>query len=131
MLRYSQLCQERPAEWTGLDVPALASALRTAETRERAACDTIMRALLAPGGVLGAPTPAQGYLCAMRGMCALDTLGVLQPASSRPLYPQPPPGWSDDQLLEWLLVDNWHQRADTWLKLVAFAGATGRNFYTG
>jgi hypothetical protein len=32
--------------------------------------------------------------------------------------------------LEWLLVSNWQQRHDTWLKPCAYAVATGNAFYS-
>lgn len=67
----------------------------------------------------------------MRCLCALDTLGILHAElRSRALYPEPPK-WSSEELLEWLLVSNWQQRHDTWLKLCAFVIATGNAFYSG
>jgi len=105
--------------------------MRMAEALDRLPCDALMRALLRGNGI-GRPTPRQAYFCAMRCLCALDTLGILHAElEDRALYPEPPAKWTDEQLLEWLLVSNWQQRHDTWLKLAALSAATGLGLYSG
>lgn len=130
-LRCRELGAEPDAEWAKLPVRELATTLRAAEALNRLPCDALVRALLGGGGI-GQPTSRQSYFCAMRCLCALDTLGIIHAElNDRPLYPRPPSGWSDEQLLEWLLVSNWQQRHDTWLKLAALSVATGFGFYSG
>ncbi len=105
--------------------------MQVAEAKERLVCDELLRTLARPGGVIGKLTPLQSYFCLIRSLCALDTLGILHAElRSRPLYPDPPK-WPSEDLLEWLLVSNWQQRHDTWLKLCAFAVAIGNTFYSG
>lgn len=119
------------AEWSSLAVAELGTALRLAEAKERLVCDELLRQLVRENFPVGKLAPLRGYFCAMRCLCALDTLGILHAElRSRPLYPQPP-DWSAAELLEWLLISNWQQRHDTWLKLCAYAVATGNSFYSG
>jgi hypothetical protein len=119
------------AEWSGLAVAELGTAMRLAEAKERPVCDELLRQLVREKASLGKLPPLRGYFCAMRCLCALDTLGILHAElRSRPLYPQPP-DWPPSDLLEWLLISNWQQRHDTWLKLCAYAVATGNAFYSG
>lgn len=117
--------------WRELPVAALGRVMQAAEAKERLVCDELLRSLVRPGGVIGKPPPPQIYFCLIRSLCALDTLGILHAElRSRPLYPEPPK-WPSEDLLEWLLVSNWQQRHDTWLKLCAYAVATGNPFYSG
>jgi hypothetical protein len=130
-LRCRELGGEPDAAWAKLPVSELATTLRMAEAVDRLPCDALMQTLLRGGGI-GQPTSRQGLFCAMRCLCALDTLGIIHAElDGRPLYPQPPSGWTDAQLLEWLLVSNWQQRHDTWLKLAALSVATGLGLYSG
>ena len=130
-LRCRELGGAPDPAWLALPVRELAMALRMAEAVERLPCDALMRALVHGGGI-GQPTTRQSYFCAIRCLCALDTLGIIHAEmDDRPLYSEPPAEWTDDQLLEWLLVSNWQQRHDTWLKLAAFSAATGLGFYSG
>jgi len=130
-LRCRELGGAPDASWLDLPVKELATALRVAEAVERLPCDALMRALVRGDGI-GQPTSRQAYFSAMRCLCALDTLGIMHAElNDRPLYPEPPAKWTDGQLLEWLLVSNWQQRHDTWLKLTAFSAATGLGLYSG
>ncbi|WP_148217979.1 hypothetical protein [Opitutus terrae] len=130
-LRCQELGGAPDPAWLKLPVRELATTLRAAEALDRLPCDALMRALLRGGGI-GQPTPRQGYFCAMRCLCALDTLGIIHAElNDHPLYPEPPTKWTDEQLLEWLLVSNWQQRHDTWLKLNALSAATGLGLYSG
>ncbi len=130
-LRCQELGGLPDAAWLELPVKELATTLRLAEAVDRLPCDAQMRALLR-GEAIGRPTPRQGYFCGMRCLCALDTLGIIHAElDDRALYPEPPKGWTDEQLLEWLLVSNWQQRHDTWLKLTAISAASGLGFYSG
>ena len=129
--RMAELGAAPDPRWKALPLGELATEMRLAEARERPVCDAIMRGLLRSAAGAGRPTALQALFCSMRCHCALDTLGILHaPLNERPLYPRPP-AWPDADLLEWLLVSNWGQRHDTWLKLCAFAGHTGRGFYSG
>jgi hypothetical protein len=117
--------------WLALPPRELATAMRMAEAVERLPCDALMRALLHGNGI-GQPTRRQSYFCVMRCLCALDTLGVMHAElNDRPLYSEPPADWTEEQLLEWLLVSNWQHRHDTWLKLAAFVAASGLGLYSG
>lgn len=110
----------------------LATAMRMAEAIERLRCDALLRAALIPNGGFGQPTSRQSFFCVMRCLCALDTLGIIHAElDDRPLYPTPPSDWSDEALLGWLLIANWQQRHDTWLKLSAFSVASGLGLYSG
>lgn len=130
MQRCHELGGGVPNDWHDLSVADLATTMRVAEATDRQACDVLM-SLLCENGVLGKPTPLQCYFSAMRCMCALDTLGIFHANEySRSLYPTPP-RWNQKELLQWLLIANWYQRHDTWIKLMAFAASTGRNFYSG
>ncbi len=55
-----------------------------------------------------------------RIQCALDFLGMIFPpqASACP-FSEIPRSWSDERVVEWLLVDLWVRRFDHWLKLTA------------
>ncbi len=118
--------------WAGLAARDFVTAMRVAEARERLCCDALLRAFVQPDGGLGKLTPRQAYFCAMRCLCALDTLGILHAElTDRPLYPQPPADWTNEQLLEWLLVSNWQQRHDTWLKLAATSISMGLGLCSG
>jgi hypothetical protein len=131
-VRCRELGGEPDAAWLQLPAKELAVTLRKAEAQERLACDALLQVMLEPGGAMGRPSPRLAYFCAMRCLCALDSLGILHAElRDRPLYPQPPADWTDAQLLEWLLVSNWQQRHDTWLKLSAFCAATGLGLYSG
>lgn len=117
--------------WKEMPVENLGKAMQLAEAKERLVCDELLRRMVRDGDAVGTLPPLRGYFCAMRCLCALDTLGILHAeADSKPLYPIPPK-WSSEELLEWMLVSNWQQRHDTWLKLCAFAVATGNPFYSG
>jgi hypothetical protein len=130
-LRCRELGAAPDPAWQTMPVADLALAMQMAEALVRPACDELMRALSRPGGVVGKLTPQQAYFCSMRCLCALDTLGLLHAdLRGKELYPVPPP-WPARDLLEWLLVSNWAHRHDTWLKLAAYAGATGRGLYSG
>lgn len=130
-LRCRELGGEPDAGWLKLPVKELATKLRMAEALDRLPCDALMRALVRGEGI-GQPTPRQGYFCAMRCLCALDTLGIIHAElDHRALYSEPPAKWTDQQLLEWLLISNWQQRHDTWLKLAAVSAATGLGLYSG
>ena len=129
--RFHELGLAPDPTWQNLPVAELGTAMRLAEAKDRLVCDELARALLRPGGAIGRPTPLQSYFCVVRCLCALDTLGILHAElRSRPLYPRPP-NWKAEDLLEWLLVSNWAQRHDTWLKLCAYAASTGNPFYSG
>jgi hypothetical protein len=67
--------------WLALSARELATAMRLAEAVERLPCDALMRALLHGGGI-GQPTPRPSYFCALRCLCALDTLGSPNAQSS-------------------------------------------------
>lgn len=117
--------------WTYMAAGDLGIAMRIAEAKVRPVCDELLHELVKPGGVMGRPSQAVMYFCCLRGLCALDTLGIFHAElNSRPLYPHPP-HWPSRDLLEWLLVSNWEQRHDTWLKLCAYAVTTGNPFYSG
>lgn len=117
--------------WQGLPVAELGLAMRVAEAKARPVCDELMKSLAHPGGVIGKLSPLQGYFCSLRCLCALDTLGILHAElRGEALYPVPPP-WPTATLVEWLLISNWEHRHDIWLKLAAYAGATGNLFYSG
>jgi hypothetical protein len=130
-LRCRELGAAPDPQWMKMTVDELALAMRAAEAKVRPSCDALMRSLSKPGGVVGSMTQQQAYFCSMRCLCALDTLGLLHAdLRGKELYPVPPP-WPVEDLLEWLLVSNWANRHDTWLKLAAYAGATGRGLYSG
>ena len=116
-------------EWSALPVAEVGTRMLFAEAKERLVCDELLRSFVRESGVIGTLPPLRAYFCLIRTRCALDTLGILHAElKSKPLYSQPP-DWSSDELLEWLLVSNWQQRHDTWLKLCAYAVATGNTFY--
>jgi hypothetical protein len=130
--RFRELGSAPPDEWRGLSVNELYASMRLLEARTRLECNAIMRALVHDPTGIGQPTPLQAHFCAMRVLCALDTLGVLHAElEGRPLYPRPPEKWSDAQLLEWLLVVNWGHRHDTWLKTASLALSMGVGMYSG
>jgi hypothetical protein len=131
VVRCRELGAAPDPRWNGLPVAELGAVMRAAEAKERVPCDELLRNLVRPGGVMGTLPPLRSYFCLIRALCALDTLGILHAElRSRPLYPEPP-NWTSDELLEWLLVSNWQHRHDTWLKLCAYAVATGNAFYSG
>lgn len=131
-MRFRELGGEPQSFWHELPAEKLAVEMRMAEALDRLPCDAHLRAVLRPGGVMGQPTSRQAYFCTMRCLCALDTLGIIHAElDNRALYPKPPVDWTDQELLEWLLVTNWQQRHDTWLKLTAFCAATGLGLYSG
>lgn len=131
VVRCRELGAAPDAQWSGLPIAELGTLMRFAEAKERLVCDELLRRLVRSGGVIGTLPSLRGYFCVIRCLCALDTLGVFHAElQSKPLYPQPP-NWPADELLEWLLVSNWQQRHDTWLKLCAYAVATGNAFYSG
>lgn len=130
--RFRELGGKPDPKWTGLPVKDLAVAMRVAESLDRLPCDALLRVVAQPGGSIGQPTTWQSYFCVIRCLCALDTLGIIHAElSDRPLYPRPPAGWTNEQLLEWLLVANWQQRHDTWLKLTALCVGTGLGLHSG
>jgi len=130
-LRCRDLGGEPDPTWSKLPVRELVMTLRMAKAVDRLPWDALMQTLLRGGGI-GQPTSRQGLFCAMRCLCALDTLGIIHAElNGRPLYHQPPSDWTDVQLLEWLLVSNWQQRHDTWLRLAAISVATGLGLYSG
>jgi len=130
-LRCRELGAVPDPTWEGMPVEKLVVAMRMAEAKVRPTCDELMRSLSKPGGVVGGMTPQQAYFCSMRCLCALDTLGILHAdLRGKELYPVPPT-WPVADLLEWLLVSNWAHRHDTWLKLAAYASATGKALYSG
>ena len=131
VMRCKELVAAPDPSWPGMTVGDLGVAMRIAEAKVRPICDEMLRELVKPGGIMGRPTQSAAYFCFLRGLCALDTLGIFHvELHSRPLYDKPPK-WHSHELLEWLLVSNWEQRHDTWLKLSAYAVATGNGFYSG
>jgi hypothetical protein len=60
-----------------------------------------------------------------RLMCALDFLGMVFPPQAQVSpFSDLPKQWTQQQAIEWLLVDLWTRRFDHWLKLNAL-GVTG------
>ncbi len=117
--------------WKEMPVEKLGKAMQFAEAKERLVCDELLRQLVRESAAVGTLPPLRSHFCAMRCLCALDTLGILHAeVDGKPLYPGPPK-WPSEELLEWMLVSNWQQRHDTWLKLSAYAVATGNTFYSG
>jgi hypothetical protein len=86
----------------------------------RPAVDSAARHLakhgVAPQGLI----PDSRYYLCFRIQCALDFIGMIFPpqASVCP-FSELPQSWSDNQVIEWLLVDLWVRRFDHWLKLSA------------
>lgn len=131
-VRFSALGAAPDPAWKDLPLVELAHRVKLAEAKDRPVCDAIMLAILSSPDGAARPTALQSYFCAMRCMCALDTLGILHAElRGRALYPLEPTGWKPAEILEWLLVTNWEQRHDTWLKLTNYAVATGHGFYSG
>ena len=130
--RFRELGAAPPDEWNGLPAEEVYESMRRSEARVRIECDFIMRALLDEDDLIGTPSPLQAYFCSMRTSCALDTLRLFNAElSDCPLYPCPPEEWSSAELLEWLLVTNWEQRHDAWVKTAALAFALGLRNYPG
>ena|ERR1700694_3840206 len=57
------------------------------------------------------------YYLGLRFGCAMDFLGMIFPpqAAAAP-FDDISPDWSDERLIEWLLIDLWVRRFDHWLK---------------
>lgn len=60
------------------------------------------------------------WYLAFRLHCALDFVGMIYPpqASSAP-FSDIPKSWTEQRVIEWLLIDLWIRRFDHWLKLQA------------
>lgn len=75
-------------------------------------------------------TAAARYYLSLRVGCALDFLGmVFPPKSADAPFGDVPSDWSDERLIEWLLIDLWTRRFDTWLKLDAISAMGPFAFY--
>jgi len=70
-------------------------------------------------------SPLVRFYFLFRLECAKDFVGMLFPPEAEVSpFPDVPADWSDQQALEWLLIDLWVRRHDHWLKLNAI-GARG------
>lgn len=75
-------------------------------------------------------SPAARYYLALRFGCAMDFLGmVFPPQAAASPFGEIPAEWSNQQVIEWLLVDLWLRRFDVWLKLDAISAMGPFAFY--
>lgn len=118
-------------ELRGRSATEIAQSLAMLDARTRFECEQIVRDMVAgPGGVTC--TPLQAYMLATRCRCALDTISILATKTLEAAPFTPPRGiWKGAVFLEWLLVANWTERHDAWLKLTAHGIATGNQYYSG
>ena len=101
---------------------ALARHYFAEESKLRSHVDIVARELVRLGGLPNGTRGDVRYYLAQRLMCALDFLGMVFPpqAESAP-FGEVPAQWTDEKIIEWLLVDLWVRRFDTWLKLDAIS----------
>lgn len=132
MMRFVQLGAAPDPAWIGRPAAEIGAALRAADDREGSACDRLITSMLSQTGTTDQSSPIRLFLCSTRCLCALDTMGILHAElKGRPLYSEVPQNWTDGEVLEWLLISNWKQRRETWLKLTAYSAATGGGLYSG
>ena len=122
-------------DWRGLDLKELSEYLRLREAESRNDCHDIITNMIRSTVATAQPSPLHAYFLACRCRCALDTMMILatpkQELSKSIIAPKLPPDWTQDDLLEWLLVGTWDMRHDVWMKLTAFAIKSGNPFYSG
>jgi hypothetical protein len=64
--------------------------------------------------------PEVRYYLAFRIQCALDFIGLIFPPQSMSCpFSEIPRRWTNEQMIEWLLIDLWVRRFDQWIKLNA------------
>jgi hypothetical protein len=96
----------------------------------RPAVDSAARHIAKHGVAPREILPDARWYLGFRIQCALDFLGMIFPpqASDAP-FREIPKAWSDEQVVEWLLVDLWVRRYDHWLKLNAIGHFGPFSFY--
>lgn len=134
--RFTEIGGAVPEQWKGAPITSLVTAVQLAEAKQRNFCDDIIHDMLFADVPAAQPTPLQAYFLACRCRCAIDTIGLIATPNSNTELPMElvsglPAGWSEDDLIHWLLSDCWNTRHDTWMKLVAVGIATGNPFYSG
>ena len=119
-----------PSEWIGRELKELAEGIRFTEARSRNQCSDIIEEMI--DGDFHTADEIQAYFITARCRCALDTIGTLGTRlDEKNTIIKIPDCVTGKQLARWLLIDNWNQRHDVWLKLTAFSIATGNPFYSG
>ena len=95
------------------------------ELLSRPAVDSAARHLAKLGVAPANLPPDVRWYLGFRIQCAHDFLGMIFPPQSlaSPLT-EIPQHWTDEKVIDWLLVDLWFRRFDHWLKLEAI-GALG------
>lgn len=100
------------------------------EAKLRSKVDAAAREMAQMGERPNAIRAEVRYYLALRFMCALDFLGmVFPPQAQNAPFGEVPADWSDERVIEWLLVDLWVRRSDTWLKLDAISAMGPFPFY--
>jgi len=118
------------AEWRGRNAHDLYVGLKLLENRCRNECSDIIDAMLNENA--SAPCEHHRYLIWMRCACALDTMDILKAKlDEKTTIINISHDATSDEVMRWMMIDNWNHRHDVWLKLTAFSILTGNPFYSG
>lgn len=100
------------------------------ERKLRSEIDTLARSIAKQQRPPEKSSPAVRYYLALRLSCAMDFLGmVFPPQVGASPFGEIRADWSDQRVIEWLLIDLWVRRFDHWLKLDAISAMGPFAFY--